>query len=152
MQDKMFDMIDITSEIERAKSMLDGANEAFQKHAIRFDNSDVVEPEAVTLARKTERNRNLQAATAYFDAPRETPRPKKPLFKWTKMLEVEKDPPGLVQGIYNRRARINSLVGDDALADAPEEAIREERPAPKAPKERSKKKRSLIKRKKSVSF
>ncbi|CAK9821553.1 hypothetical protein ANTRET_LOCUS262 [Anthophora retusa] len=40
MQDRIFDVLDLNAEIEKAKSTLEQADIAFQKHATRFDNTD----------------------------------------------------------------------------------------------------------------
>ncbi|XP_029041176.1 uncharacterized protein LOC143305354 [Osmia lignaria lignaria] len=39
MQDRIFDVIDLNAEIEKAKSTLEAADVAFQRHATKFDNT-----------------------------------------------------------------------------------------------------------------
>ena len=153
MRDKMFDMIDISAEIERAKTTLKGANTAFQRHAPKFDNSELPEPEGLSLAGKIDRDRKIAAAAAALDTLQEEQK-KLPMFKWTKMQEIVREPYDLVQGSYNGQARINPFIADDGLANAANEPINKEpqRSSSRVPKERTKKQRSFLKRKKSVSF
>ncbi|XP_076648613.1 uncharacterized protein LOC143356637 [Halictus rubicundus] len=40
MQDRIFDVIDLNAEIEKAKTTLEAADIAFQKHANKFDNTE----------------------------------------------------------------------------------------------------------------
>lgn len=150
MQEKMFDMIDMNAEIERAKLTLEGANIAFSKHATKFDNKDPPEVEAKTMAEKIEKNRKIQAII--LENREKKIRLKKVTpFSWTKMEEIEQDPAGLIHGICNRRARINSIIADDVVTEPPpEEPTRSK--SSSGPKEKTKKKRSVPKRKKNVSF
>ncbi|XP_043288015.1 uncharacterized protein [Venturia canescens] len=150
MQEKMFDMIDMNAEIERAKLTLEGANIAFSKHATKFDNNDPPEVEAKTMAEKIEKSRKIQAIILENKEKKSRLKKMRP-FTWTKMEEIEQDPAGLINGIHNRRARINSIIADDLITETPpEEPARSK--ITSAPKEKTKKKRSLQKRKKSVSF
>ncbi|XP_015514998.1 uncharacterized protein [Neodiprion pinetum] len=135
MQDRMFDMVDINEEIERAKSTLEAADFAFQRHATKFDNNEIFED--ATLVKKTNRHRNLQDVEV-----EEKPRPKA-AFKWAKVSEMEEDPTQL-KSITARKARINSLIAENTNADFPFEG-----PAIKIkPKSAFK----SDKRKKTVSF
>ncbi|KOC65392.1 hypothetical protein WH47_09971 [Habropoda laboriosa] len=40
MQDRIFDVLDLNAEIEKAKNTLEQADIAFQRHATKFDNTD----------------------------------------------------------------------------------------------------------------
>ncbi|XP_015602505.1 uncharacterized protein LOC107271255 [Cephus cinctus] len=130
MQDRMFDMIDINAEIERAKNTLEAAGTAFQRHATKFDNDEDLND--LPLSQKIERSRKL----AVLD-PIEKPKPKMPSIKWTKMQE--QDEGDSEKFMRARQARINSLIADNVLTETPGE---------NQPKRRS----SFLKRKKSVSF
>ncbi|XP_046735859.1 uncharacterized protein LOC124405204 [Diprion similis] len=101
MQDRMFDMVDINDEIERAKSTLEAADFAFQRHATKFDNNEFFED--ATSVNKTNRHRKLQDIEVD-----ERPRPKA-AFK-------EEDPTQL-KSITARKARINSLIAENTNAD-----------------------------------
>ncbi|CAL7951023.1 unnamed protein product [Xylocopa violacea] len=43
MQDRIFDVIDLNAEIEKARNTLEQADIAFQRHATKFDNTDTCE-------------------------------------------------------------------------------------------------------------
>ncbi|XP_076751651.1 uncharacterized protein LOC143423900 [Xylocopa sonorina] len=43
MQDRIFDVIDLNAEIEKARNTLEQADIAFQRHATKFDNTDSCE-------------------------------------------------------------------------------------------------------------
>ncbi|XP_051167001.1 uncharacterized protein LOC127285160 isoform X2 [Leptopilina boulardi] len=110
MQDRMFDMIDLNAEIERAKTTLEQADSAFQRHSLKFNNQEE-DVENMSLAQRIERNRKL-AAIDVSDNPE--PKPKPPRVKWMKVDSPEKDQPPTAL-----RSRINSLFADNVSSENP---------------------------------
>ncbi|XP_023288689.1 uncharacterized protein LOC105698959, partial [Orussus abietinus] len=128
--DRIFDVTDINAEIERAKSTLEAADTAFQRHAVKFDNDDEFE-ETLSLAQRIERNRKLAAID-----PIEKPKLPPPVVKWSRYPETDEEPTRN-KAMQTRQARINSLIAENAMTD--------NAPPPQ-------KGGSFLKRKKSVSF
>lgn len=131
-QDRIFDVIDLNAEIEKAKSTLEAADIVFQRHATKFDNQGDDE-QTMSLAQRLDRTRKI--ANVELDKPK----PKTFLLKWPKMPvdEPEAAQPAVQIG---RQRRINSLI-DTSEIDDPLEALAMQ-PI----------KRRFLKRKKSVSF
>ncbi|XP_012269059.4 uncharacterized protein LOC105693604 [Athalia rosae] len=106
----MFDMIDIDAEIERAKSTLEAADCAFQRHATKFDNED---PGETTMTDKFNRSRKMTDAEVEVKQ-----KPSGP-FKWSQVCQADDDIP--LMSVRARKARINSLVSEMTAADPPSE-------------------------------
>ncbi|XP_058797370.1 uncharacterized protein LOC131667734 [Phymastichus coffea] len=129
-QDRLFDMIDLNAEIEKARNTLEQADNVFGRHALRFDNQggDV---ENTSLAQRLERARTLAAM--------EVPDTKSSNVKWTKLVPVEEGTMPLeATPTQMRRTRLNSIV--DGTNN------------PYIEKLEPRGKRGYSKRKKSVSF
>lgn len=131
-QDRIFDVIDLNAEIEKAKSTLEAADIVFQRHATKFDNQDDNE-QTTSLTQRLDKTRRIANVEL------EKPKPKTFLMKWPRMPV---DEPEATQSAAQtgRQRRINSLIDTgeignplDALAMQPM-------------------KRKFLKRKKSVSF
>ncbi|XP_063976608.1 uncharacterized protein LOC135162277 isoform X2 [Diachasmimorpha longicaudata] len=132
LQDRLFDMVDIGAEIERAKQTLDSSNLAFERHALKFDNKDIPEEEPTSLIARLEKSRKLQQS-------REQKAEEPPMIKWSKYAEMRNDLPRI------SASRVMSL--DPVIPPvAPEEIIRDK------PTEKRRKKRSILKRKKSAGL
>lgn len=129
-QDRIFDVIDLNAEIEKAKSTLEAADLVFQRHATKFDNQD---NEEQTVSQRLDRTRKIANIEL------EKPKAKTFLIKWPKMPV---DEPETVQSVAQtgRQHRINSLIDTSEIGD-PLEAVAMQ-PI----------KRRFLKRKKSVSF
>ncbi|KAJ8686168.1 hypothetical protein QAD02_021962 [Eretmocerus hayati] len=113
MQERLFDMIDLNAEIEKAKNTLGQADSIFQRHALRFDNeADDLDPK-MSLARRLDRARQIAA--------QEVPDQRQSGVKWTKLVPVEQgnEPMPIPSQPQQRRTRLNSLA-DDPYADNPE--------------------------------
>ncbi|XP_071571722.1 uncharacterized protein [Temnothorax nylanderi] len=132
MQDRIFDVIDLNAEIEKAKNTLEAAGIVFQRHATKFNNQDDDE-QTMSLAQKLDKTRKIANVEL------EKPKPKTFLMKWPKMPvgEPEAAEPVAQAG---RQRRINSLIDTSEIGD-PLEAVAMQ-PM----------KRRFLKRKKSVSF
>ncbi|KMQ94342.1 hypothetical protein RF55_5519 [Lasius niger] len=129
MQDRIFDVIDLNAEIEKAKNTLEAADIVFQRHATKFDNQNNEDEQTMSLAQKLDRTRKI----ANMDLVPEKPKkPKTFLMKWSKVPVEEPE-----AGQTGRQRRINSLI-DTSEIDDPLDALVM--------------KRKLLKRKKSVSF
>jgi len=133
LQDRIFDVIDLNAEIEKAKNTLEAAEMAFQRHATnKFDRDD--DEQSMSLVERLDRTRKI----ANMDVVVEKPKPRPFLMKWIKMPAEE---PDIVQpAIQGRQRRINSLIDTSEIVD-PLEAVAMQ-PM----------KRKFLKRKKSVSF
>ncbi|XP_066601114.1 uncharacterized protein [Prorops nasuta] len=133
MQDRIFDSIDLNAEIERARTTLEAADTAFQRHAAKFDNSDE-HPEDVTLAQKIDRTRKL--------ANMDLVPPERPRMKWTKLQKLQDvEPPTSVPTPKPRQNRVNSLVDYIEPVEDPMDSLA-----------MMPMKRKFLTRKKSVSF
>ncbi|XP_018401727.1 PREDICTED: uncharacterized protein LOC108778904 isoform X2 [Cyphomyrmex costatus] len=132
MQDRIFDVIDLNAEIEKAKSTLEAADIVFQRHATKFDNQGDDE-QTMSLSQKLDRTRKIANVEL------EKPKPKTFLLKWPKMPvdEPETAQPPLPTG---RQHRINSLIDTNEIGDPLETLAMQPM------------KRKFLKRKKSVSF
>ncbi|XP_018368897.1 PREDICTED: uncharacterized protein LOC108764957 isoform X2 [Trachymyrmex cornetzi] len=129
MQDRIFDVIDLNAEIEKAKSTLEAADIVFQRHATKFDNQGDDE-QTMSLSQKLDRTRKIANV--------ELEKPKTFLLKLPKMpVEPENAQPPVPVG---RQYRINSLIDTNEIGD-PREVLAMQ-PI----------KRRFLKRKKSVSF
>ncbi|XP_033209276.1 uncharacterized protein LOC117168044 isoform X2 [Belonocnema kinseyi] len=106
MQDRMFDMIDLNAEIERAKTTLEQADSAFQRHSMKFNNEEE-NVENMSLVQRMDRNRKLAAAEIS-----DKPAPK-PMTKWSLINSPEREEPSTV------RSRVNSLIAANVLSDNP---------------------------------
>ncbi|XP_070149918.1 uncharacterized protein [Polyergus mexicanus] len=131
MQDRIFDVIDLNAEIEKAKSTLEAADIMFQRHATKFNNQDNDEQEML-LTQKLDRTRKI---TNMELVPEQPKKPKTFLMKWSKVPVEEPE-----AGQAGRQRRINSLIDTSEIGN-PLEALAMQ-PM----------KRKMLKRKKSVSF
>ncbi|XP_078046572.1 uncharacterized protein LOC144474985 [Augochlora pura] len=61
MQDRIFDVIDLNAEIEKAKNTLEAADIAFQRHANKFDNSETSEDAILSKGQNGEFMQEKQA-------------------------------------------------------------------------------------------
>jgi len=129
LQDRIFDVIDLNAEIEKAKNTLEAADIVFQRHATKFDNQDDDE-QTMSLSQKLDRTRKIANV--------ELEKPKTFLLKLPKMPvdEPETQPPVPA----GRQHRINSLIDTNEIDD-PREVLAMQ-PI----------KRRFLQRKKSVSF
>lgn len=130
LQDRIFDVIDLNAEIEKAKSTLEAADLVFQRHATKFDNQDNDEQTTLQRLDRTRKIANVEL---------EKPRTKTFLMKWPKMPV---DEPEAVQPVAQtgRQHRINSLIDTSEIGDPLETLAMQPM------------KRRFLKRKKSVSF
>ena len=130
LQDRIFDVIDLNAEIEKAKNTLEAADIVFQRHATKFDNQDDDE-QTMSLSQKLDRTRKIANV--------ELEKPKTFLLKLPKMPvdEPETVQPPVPAG---RQYRINSLIDTNEIDDPRE--ILGMQPM----------KRRFLQRKKSVSF
>jgi len=128
LQDRIFDVIDLNAEIEKAKSTLEAADIVFQRHATKFDNQG--DDEQTQKLNKTRNIANVEL---------EKSKPKTFLIKLPK---VTIDEPETTQSaaLSGRQGRINSLIDTGEIGDPLE--ILAMQPM----------KRRFLKRKKSVSF
>ncbi|XP_039306724.1 uncharacterized protein LOC105204082 isoform X2 [Solenopsis invicta] len=133
MQDRIFDVIDLNAEIEKAKSTLEAADIVFQRHATKFDNQDDNE-QTMSVAQKLDRTRKIGNVEL------EKPKPKTFLMKWPKTSSVDEPEATQPAAQTGRQRRINSLIDTGEIGD-PLEALAMQ-PM----------KRRFLKRKKSVSF
>ncbi|XP_034951451.1 uncharacterized protein [Chelonus insularis] len=150
LQDRLFDMIDVGAEIEKAKSTLENANLAFQKHATKFDNNEEPEIEPENLVARLEKARKLKEMTKQSELAAETDtksNQKVPLFKWSKFIELENEMPKLVGDLTKARIKGElpqipqaSGIGTDIVKVKPKS------------ERRKNKKKSLSKRRKSSSI
>lgn len=129
LQDRIFDVIDLNAEIEKAKNTLEAADIVFQRHATKFDNQNNEDEQTMSLAQKLDRTRKI----ANMDLVPEKPKkPKTFLMKWSKVPVEEQE-----AGQTGRQRRINSLIDTSEIGDPLDALVM---------------KRKLLKRKKSVSF
>ncbi|KAG7208559.1 hypothetical protein KM043_014775 [Ampulex compressa] len=133
MQDRIFDVIDLNAEIEKARTTLEAADIAFGRHATKFDNNDITED--MTLTQKLDRTRKI----AGMDVVQEKQTHKPFAIKWTKVPEVQVEPT-VPQPMRARQNRINSLVDAADITDPLDSLTMQPL------------KRRFLKRKKSVSF
>ncbi|XP_014236064.2 uncharacterized protein LOC106658573, partial [Trichogramma pretiosum] len=84
-EDRMFDMIDLNAEIEKAKNTLGAADNLFQRHALRFDNQEPkeIEDPNMSLAERLDRARKAAA--------KEAQNLSQPNIKLMKLVPVEPD-------------------------------------------------------------
>ncbi|XP_032685463.1 uncharacterized protein LOC116850840 isoform X3 [Odontomachus brunneus] len=133
MQDRIFDVIDLNAEIEKAKNTLEAAEMAFQRHATKFDNQDDDE-QTMSLAQKFDKTRKI----TNVELP-EKPKTNPIAAKWIKMPIREK-PEAVESAQTGRQRRISSLIDTGEIADPLESLAMQPM------------KRRFLKRKKSVSF
>ncbi|XP_072764594.1 uncharacterized protein [Anoplolepis gracilipes] len=126
MQDRIFDVLDLNAEIEKAKSTLEAADTVFQRHATKFDNES--NDEGISL--KLDRTRKIN-----MEIPEKPKKPKTFLMKWPKVPVEEPE-----AGQMGRQRRINSLIDTSEIGNPLETLVMQPM------------KRKLSKRKKSVSF
>ncbi|KAL0110857.1 hypothetical protein PUN28_014063 [Cardiocondyla obscurior] len=131
MQDRIFDVIDLNAEIEKAKTTLEAADVMFQRHATKFDNKDDDE-QTTSLTQRLDKTRKIANVEL------EKPKPKIFLMKWPKMPADEPEAAKPTQA--GRQRRINSLMDTNEIND-PLDVL-----AMQPMKQR------FLKRKKSVSF
>lgn len=134
MQDRMFDVIDLNAEIEKAKSTLEAADIAFQRHALKFDNEE--DQENVSLTQKLDRTRKIASIEL---VPERTKTNVQIPLRWARMQNAEEEMQGVPVG--KARARFNSLANGNEFVEDPLEILAMQ-PI----------KRKFLKRKKSVSF
>lgn len=134
LQDRIFDVIDLNAEIEKAKNTLEAADLVFQRHATKFDNQENDDERTMSLAQKLDRSRKIANV--------ELPPPEKPKPFLTKLIKmpVGEESEAAQAAQTGRQRRINSLIDTGEIAD-PLEALAMQ-PM----------KRRFLKRKKSVSF
>lgn len=125
----MFDVMDLSAEIEKAKTTLNAADNLFQRHQLRFDNDDEEAYANMTLAQRLDRTRKI----ASMEIPVEK-KPKKSLYK---LVPVKEDEIPIVPE-HKRRERIHSIVNENAFSENTQESRGNSK--------------SYSKRKKSVSF
>lgn len=123
-QDRIFDVIDLNAEIEKARSTLEQADIVFQRHATKFDNTDNCED----LASKRFINTEILP---------EKSTPKTIKFVKVPNVDIESCIP---HSIKPRQNRMNSLIESNEIAD------------PLNTVAMMPLKRKFLKRKKSVSF
>ncbi|XP_043252405.1 uncharacterized protein LOC122397345 [Colletes gigas] len=124
MQDRIFDVIDLNAEIEKAKTTLEAADSAFQRHATKFNNTDDYDDESL------KKGPNMEIMP-------EKPKPKTVKFIKVPNLDIELHMP---KPSKQRQDRTNSLVEAAAIED------------PLNTVALLPLKRKFLKRKKSVSF
>ncbi|XP_067207677.1 uncharacterized protein [Linepithema humile] len=134
MQDRIFDVIDLNAEIEKAKTTLEAAGMAFQRHATKFDNQNEDE-QTMSLTQRLDRTRKI----ANTDLVPEKSKPKTFLMKWPKVA-IEESEAVQPAAQIGRQRRINSLIDTSEISDPLETLVMQ--PI----------KRKFLKRKKSVSF
>lgn len=135
----MFDMVDMDAEIERAKATLGAADLAFGRHAAKFDNNEVPElTDDASMLQKIQRSRQMKQADVD-----EKSMTKSAPFKWSRVAQMEEDPYEL-KSVKARKARINSLIAENATTDDYYEIDE--------PKPKSRSSGKSDKRKKSVGF
>ncbi|EFN88007.1 hypothetical protein EAI_11634 [Harpegnathos saltator] len=135
MQDRIFDVIDLNAEIEKAKNTLEAAEMAFQRHATKFDNQEDDE-QTMSLAQKLDRTRKIANAELVPEKLKVKPI----VAKWIKVSANEK-PEATAEAMQTgRQRRINSLIDTSEIADPLESLAMQPM------------KRRFLKRKKSVSF
>lgn len=132
-QDRLFDVIDLNAEIEKAKTTLEAADSAFQRHATKFDNEE--RPE-MTITEKLDRARKIANA----EVAQEKSGNKSPPFKWTKVPQVEIEPCLPQPNKKGAQTRLGPVIDSADITD-PMDALALQ-PL----------KRKILKRKKSVSF
>ncbi|KAL6429236.1 hypothetical protein ACFW04_008151 [Cataglyphis niger] len=129
MQDRIFDVIDLNAEIEKAKNTLEAADIMFQRHATKFNNQDNDEQE-MSLTQKLDKTRKIANMELVPEQPKKTF-----LMKWPKIPVEEPE-----AGQTGRQRRINSLIDTSEIGNPLETLVMQPM------------KRKLLKRKKSVSF
>ena len=123
-QDRIFDVIDLNAEIEKAKTTLAAAGVAFQRHATKFDNTGQYDDESL---------KNV----AHMDTVSEKPRPR--AIKWIKVPDVDIES-CVPQPTKPKQGRNNSVMEAAEIVD------------PLNTLALLPLKRKFLKRKKSVSF
>ncbi|XP_014479991.1 PREDICTED: uncharacterized protein LOC106747164 [Dinoponera quadriceps] len=134
MQDRIFDVIDLNAEIEKAKNTLEAAEVAFQRHATKFDNQNDEQEQTTSLAQKLDRTRKITNVELLNV---EKSKAKPIVAKWIKVPAIEKPEAAEPAG---KQRRINSLIDIGEIADPLESLVMQPM------------KRRFLKRKKSVSF
>lgn len=129
LQDRIFDVIDLNAEIEKAKNTLEAADIMFQRHATKFNNQDNDEQE-MSLTQKLDKTRKIANMELVPEQPKKTL-----LMKWPKVSVEEPE-----AGQTGRQRRINSLIDTNEIGNPLETLVMQPM------------KRKLLKRKKSVSF
>ncbi|XP_031849657.1 uncharacterized protein LOC116434892 isoform X2 [Nomia melanderi] len=125
MQDRIFDVIDLNAEIEKAKTTLEAADFAFQRHASKFDNTESSES---TPERKIYNQEFIPQKKRF---------PK--TMKWIKVPSVEMET-FLPYPLKTKQEKYNTIAGEDGIEDP----LNKLALLPL--------KRRILKRKKSVSF
>ncbi|KAF3422782.1 hypothetical protein E2986_02370 [Frieseomelitta varia] len=101
MQDRLFDVIDLNAEIEKARNTLGQADIAFQRHATKFDNSE--SNDDVTLKKFP----NIESLP-------EKPVPKTIKFIKVPNVDIESCMP---QPVKSRQNKINSIIEPNEIAN-----------------------------------
>ncbi|XP_033205354.2 uncharacterized protein LOC117165935, partial [Bombus vancouverensis nearcticus] len=101
MQDRIFDVIDLNAEIEKAKNTLEQADIAFQQHATKFDNTDSCDD---TRLKKFP---NMEILS-------EKPQPKTIKFIKVPNIDIESCMP---QPTKSRRDKINSIMETNEIVN-----------------------------------
>ncbi|KAK2576309.1 hypothetical protein KPH14_005673 [Odynerus spinipes] len=135
MQDRIFDVIDLNAEIEKARTTLEAADIAFQRHATKFDNEEEQDSN-VSLAQKLDRTRKLANMEL---VPEKSKNNMQIPLRWARMQNAEPEIP--TPPIGKARARFNSLANANEFIENPLDVLAMQ-PI----------KRKFLKRKKSVSF
>ncbi|XP_015177830.1 PREDICTED: uncharacterized protein LOC107067122 [Polistes dominula] len=139
MQDRIFDVIDLNAEIEKARNTLEAAGNAFQKHATKFDNNEDDLDDNVTLTQKLDRSRKLANLELVPDKSKAKP---EIILQWARTQNAEPEiTTTTTPRISNGRSRLNSLADAKEFIEDPLDVIAMQ-PI----------KRKFLKRKKSVSF
>ncbi|XP_068969019.1 uncharacterized protein [Bombus flavifrons] len=101
LQDRIFDVIDLNAEIEKARNTLEQADIAFQQHATKFDNTDTCD------STRLKKFPNMEILS-------EKPQPKTIKFIKVPNIDIESCMP---QPIKSRRDKINSIMEPNEIAD-----------------------------------
>lgn len=101
MQDRIFDVIDLNAEIEKARNTLEQADIAFQQHATKFDNTDTYDN---TRLKKFP---NMEILS-------EKPQPKTIKFIKVPNIDIESCMP---QPIKSRKNKINSIMEPNEITN-----------------------------------
>ncbi|XP_014598102.1 PREDICTED: uncharacterized protein LOC106783775 [Polistes canadensis] len=136
MQDRIFDVIDLNAEIEKARNTLEAAGTAFQKHATKFDNNED-DQDNVTLTQKLDRSRKLANLELVPDKSKAKPQI---ILQWARTQNAEPEKTTIPRA-SKERSRLNSLADANEFIEDPLDVIAMQ-PI----------KRKFLKRKKSVSF
>lgn len=144
----MFDMIDIGAEMDRARSTLETSNKAFEKHATKFDNVETPEVEPKNLVERLEKTRKLKKLQLIQEQPDIEGKIKTPMMKWCTFVELDNEMPKLVGQLTKARIRNEAPITADGRTLVIDEKIKSEQSTEK----RRSKKRSTLKKKKTVAF